>query len=196
MAEPSMKDYFRNEAKRCLEEAKAITDKVEAEMRDITPEEAEQVEAYLTEAKGYQERVNKIQANEDMRKRVNDAVGVFDQPVEEAEQAPTSWGDAFVKSEGYQRGLQGRPEGFSTGAVSMAHVKANVTTTLSPIVQPGGYKGRIRSCSKHAMFGTCSPKARPTAMRCQWSGRRQRRTRRLVSPKRQRNPSRPWCSPR
>ena len=140
MAEPTMRDYLKAEAERCVKEAQVITDKVSTELRDITPEETEKVESLLTEAKGYKERIQKIDDAADLTKRVRDISNTFNEPVEESDQAPTSWGDAFVKSEGYQRGLKGRPEGFSTGAVEVGQ-KANVTTVLSPVVQPGLVQG-------------------------------------------------------
>lgn len=137
------KEYLKSEMNRLLDEAKTITAKAEAEGRDVTDDEKGQVEKLLDVAAQHQARIKKIEDTEDLRDRVEKISDQFNQPADPDEAEPTSMGDAFVKSQGYRAGLKGRPEGFSTGAVPVGQVfgKANTTTVLSPIVQPGQVQG-------------------------------------------------------
>ena len=136
-----MKDFLLSEAQRCVKEAQAITEQVETELRPITPDETEQVEALLEEAKGYKLRAKQISDNEDLRKRVADINDSFNEPVEEADQEPQTIGERFVKSEQYKAKVGSRTGQWSTGAVEVGGAKATVTTIASPIVQPGAVQG-------------------------------------------------------
>jgi len=134
----SAKDYFKSEMERAISEAQTITETVESELRTVTPEEKAKVEGLIEQAQGFKARLVAIEDNEALRKGVQDISDQFNRPVEEAEQEPTSMGDAFTKSEAYRSKFGSRSGTWSTGAVE---VKANVTTVLSPIVQPGAVQG-------------------------------------------------------
>lgn len=132
------KEYFRSEMERNIADAQAITDKVESELRTVTPEEKTQVEALIESAQGFKARLVAIEDNEALREGVQKISDQFNRPAEEAEQEPTSIGDAFVKSDAYLERKVNRSSVWTTGQVEM---KANVTTVLSPIVQPGAVQG-------------------------------------------------------
>lgn len=137
------KEYLVSEMNRLIDEAKAITATAESEGRDVTGDEKGAVEKLLDVASQHQARIKKIEDTEDLRDRVERISESFNNPVDPEEGDATSMGDAFVKSAGYKNGLKGRPEGFSTGAIPVGQVfaKANVTTVLSPVVQPGAPSG-------------------------------------------------------
>lgn len=136
----STKDYFKSEMERAISEAQAITEKVEAELRDVTDVEAEQVKSLIEEATEFKAKLAKIEATENLREGVQKIAASFNTPVEETEKEPTSIGDAFTKSEAYKSKFGARTGTWSTGAVDVG-TKANVTTVLSPVVQPGAVQG-------------------------------------------------------
>lgn len=139
----SAKDYHISEMNRLMDEARQVTAKAESEGRDLSDEETVAVDKLLGKAEEANARIKKIESTEELRDRVERMQDTFNEPADPEDVAPTSMGDAFVKSAGYKAGLKGRPEGFSTGAVPVGDVmaKATVTTVLSPVVQPGQVQG-------------------------------------------------------
>lgn len=138
----STKDYFKSEYNRLLAEAQAITDKVEAEGRNVTAEEKTQVENLVAQAQSFKAKLQGIEDNEKLRASIDQMQGAFNAPAEETPEGAQSIGDAFVKSDAYKALVSsGMSSGkWTTGAVNV-ETKATVTTVLSPIVQPGSPQG-------------------------------------------------------
>jgi HK97 family phage major capsid protein len=136
------KDFLKSEMNRKLEEAKAITAKVEAEGRSVTSEEKDQVEKLVAEAQTFKSRIEKMDETEQLRESIDKMTGVFNEPAEQAPQGAKSLGDAFVKSDAYKALKNGgmKAQRWTSGVVDLGFDalggKATMTEAASVIVQP------------------------------------------------------------
>ena len=144
----TVKDYFRAEAQRKLVAAKVIADEASTAGRGMTEDERTKASTLIAEAQDHQKYVEDLDANDRFTEIIEDMTGKSTAPPEQAPASITSLGEAFVKSEGYRALIDGFKGGsltgkWTTGAVELPGygVKANVTETLSPIIQPSMVPG-------------------------------------------------------
>lgn len=126
-----------------LKEALELNTQAEKAARSNTPDEKAHIERLLDEVTRHKHEIAEIEANESLRKAIEDMRGPVTQSIEEAPAGAHSIGEAFVKSESFQRS---KAAGFSgqwtTGAVELPDgIKATVTEAASAIgtvdVRPG-----------------------------------------------------------
>jgi len=137
-----MYDYFQKEVARLTEESKRIiTAAQDREDGGMTPEERGKVEALIKQANDFKLRVQEMDDNA----RLLEAIDGVSTPVmgtpTDAPASAKSFGEAFVKSDGYRnlraRGLKGN---WSTGPVefgSKAELDDLVDETGSNVFGPG-----------------------------------------------------------
>lgn len=144
MPTPSAKDYLKAEADKKIEQATAITDAASDEGRALTLEERKSVETLLDEVGQLKARVKDIEDNEAITETIERIKGEGATPPQEAPPGAKTVGEAFVKSDGYQAIKSGKLSGeWSSGTIEVpdSFVKANVTETLSPVIQPAVQPG-------------------------------------------------------
>lgn len=137
----SVKDYFKAEAKRKLEESAAIAGAASAAGRGMTEEEKTKASTLFAEAQDHQKRVEDLEANDAFTGAIENMTGAMNKAPEQAVPGAKTLGDAFVKSEGYRTLIDGLKGGkltgkWTTGAIELPGFKATVTQTASPIIQP------------------------------------------------------------
>jgi HK97 family phage major capsid protein len=139
----SVKDYFKATAKEKLDEAAKISEAANAAGRGMTDDERTKASTLLAEAQDHQKRVEELEANDKFADAIGQMQGAFNAPPEQAPAGVKSVGDAFVKSDGYRALVDGIKGGrisgqWTTGAIEVPDfdMKATVTETASPVIQP------------------------------------------------------------
>lgn len=146
----SAKDYLEAEVKRLVDQAREVTRSAEADGRTLSDDERMKVEGLISETNDLKGRISSIVDNEELLKAIDraGAQGMGEPTV--AETAAKSFGEAFVKSEGYKRlqarGLQGSwtsgPVGFDGAKLTDAGLSVESITAaggalpLQPQVLP------------------------------------------------------------
>ena len=116
----SARDYLEAQRKAKLQEAKSLTDKVDAEGRSLAAEEKTQLEGLLKAANDLEIEIKEMAENERMTSSLDQMLGNTG-PVETVD-GPRSVGEAFVKSDAYQTALQRglfKGSGWNTGSVEI-----------------------------------------------------------------------------
>jgi HK97 family phage major capsid protein len=144
----SARDYLDAEKNKKLAEAKSLAETAATEGRGMTPEERTKAEGLVAEATQLKSRVEDMDANAKFVKDMEGMTGTFNGTPEPAPDGAKSLGDAFVKSDAYKTLVTGIKDGSVTGKWTSGTIeipgfetKANVTETLSPIVQPSMLQG-------------------------------------------------------
>jgi HK97 family phage major capsid protein len=139
----SVKDFFKAEAKRRLDEAASISEAASAAGRGMTDEERTKASTLLAEAQDHQKRHDDLEANDKFKDTIDGMVGAFNAPPEQAPAGVKTIGEAFVKSDGYRALIESVKGGkltgqWTTGAIELPgfDYKATVTQTASPVIQP------------------------------------------------------------
>lgn len=108
---------LREQYRKLLSDARAIAAKAEAEGRDFTADEKQQIENLLTEAKTVKAQIEKAESDASLRKQLDELGALFEDPQEPPTQ-PTrkgTIGEQFVNSpqwQGWMKQMGGRvPEG-------------------------------------------------------------------------------------
>ena len=132
--EDGLLNYFRNEKKRHLDAAQALTDKARAAARDLTEDEDEQSRRHLTEAAAMQTKMKAIldgQVRDDAIAQLGQELGT---PPERMDPSKArTWGDALVASDVYQAA---KDRGFS-GEWSSPNVEFRATVGDPLLPQTG-----------------------------------------------------------
>ena len=144
----TVKDYFRQVAKEKAAAAKAISDGANAEGRGMTDDERDKASALIDEANEHRRKAEDLDTNDKFTAQIEDMVGKMVGSPEQAPDYVRSIGEAFTKSDGYKALIAGFKSAslggrWTTGPVELPGwgSKANVTETLSPIIQPSVVPG-------------------------------------------------------